>query len=187
VRGLAARFYLFGDTTPASFVVQNAVNGVVKEQTQPAVAQGRVRLQVPPQVVVLLALLLNCRAETVPAQRTTATIVDSNVVFISFLLMLVFLSYSKSKTGPSGPICFSTAAPGIGCDEQNGVPVSIGKMQRQPLAQGLLTPQLPPHVVNPLAPLRNCRAETVPAQRTAETIAVKNMVFILVLMVGLLY
>jgi len=60
-------------------------------------------------------------------------------------------------------------------------------MQRQPLAQGLLTPQLPPQAVNPLAPLRNCRAETVPAQRTAETIAVKNMVFILLLVVGLLY
>jgi len=76
-------------------VVQKAVNGVVKEQTQPAVAQGRVRLQVPPQVRELLALLRNCRAETVPAQRTTATIVDSNVVFISFLVMLVFLSYSS--------------------------------------------------------------------------------------------
>jgi hypothetical protein len=156
------RYYLLGDTTPASFVVQNAVNGVVKEQTQPAVAQGWVRLQVPPQVVELLAPLRNCRAETVPAQRTTATIVDSNVVFISFLLMLVFLSYSKSKIGPSGLGYFNTAAPGIGCDEQKGVPVSIGKMQRQPLAQGLLTPQLPPQVANPLAPLRNCRRKPFP-------------------------
>ena len=75
--------------------MQNAVNGVVKEQTQPAVAQGWVALQVPPQVVELLALLRNCRAETVPAHRTTATIVASNVVFITFLLMLIFLSYSK--------------------------------------------------------------------------------------------
>jgi hypothetical protein len=94
--GGIVRYYLLGDTTPAGFVVQNAVNGVVKEQKQP-LTQGWVALHVPPQVVELLALLRNCRAETVPAQRTTATIVAINVVFISFLLMLVFLSYSKPE------------------------------------------------------------------------------------------
>jgi hypothetical protein len=63
----------------------------------------------------------------------------------------------------------------MGCEEQNGVPVSIGNMQRQPVWQGLLTPQLPPQVAEPLASLRNCRAETVPAQRTPMTSAVKNI------------
>jgi hypothetical protein len=74
----------------------------------------------------------------------------------------------------------------VGCVEQKPVVDSNGKAQMQPLLQGLFAPQLPPHVVNPLALLRNWRAETVPAQRTAETIAVKNIVFILLLMAGLL-
>jgi hypothetical protein len=38
--------------------VQNAVNGVVKEQKQP-VAQGRVALHVPPQVVEVVTPLRN--------------------------------------------------------------------------------------------------------------------------------
>jgi hypothetical protein len=38
-----------------------------------------------------------------------------------------------------------------------------------------LTPQLPPQVAEPLASLRNCRAETVPAQKTPMTSAVKNI------------
>ena len=70
---------------------------------------------------------------------------------------------------------FSTVAPGMGCDEQKGVPVSIGKIQRHPLAQGLLTPQPPPQVIDRSASFRNCRAETVPAQRTPMTSAVKNI------------
>jgi hypothetical protein len=63
----------------------------------------------------------------------------------------------------------------MGCDEQNGLPVSMGNMHRQPVWQGLLTPQLPPQVAEAFASLRNCRAETVPAQRTPMTSAVKNM------------
>lgn len=42
--------YFPAGVTPASLVVQNAVNGVVKEQTQLEVGQGLVRLQVPPHV-----------------------------------------------------------------------------------------------------------------------------------------
>jgi hypothetical protein len=42
--------YLPGAVTPAGRVVQNAVNGVVKEQKQP-VAQAWVALHVPPHVV----------------------------------------------------------------------------------------------------------------------------------------
>src|ERR1051326_422883 len=48
----------------------------------------------------------------------------------------------------------------MGCDEQDGVPVSMGKMQRQPLLQGLLTPQLPPQVAVPFACICNCCAST---------------------------
>jgi hypothetical protein len=77
--------YFFGGTTPPSFVVQNAVNGVVKEQTQPLVAQGWVALQVPPQVNPL-APLRNCRAETVPAHRTATAITASDRFWIFFLM-----------------------------------------------------------------------------------------------------
>src|SRR6266700_1773468 len=52
----------------------------------------------------------------------------------------------------------------------------------QPAAQGLLAPQLPPHEARPLAFVRSCRAETVPAQRTAVTIAVSNTVLIFFIM-----
>jgi hypothetical protein len=121
------RYYLLGDTTPASFVVQNAVNGVVKEQTQPAVAQGWVALHVPPQVVELLAPLRNCLAETVPAQRTTATTVASNVVFISFLLMLVFLSYSKSKIGLQVRATSAPPRPELGATNKRASPSPLGR------------------------------------------------------------
>jgi hypothetical protein len=77
-------------------------------------------------------------------------------------------------------------APGMGCDEQNGLPVSMGKMQRQPVWQGLLTPQLPPQVAEPFASLRNCRAETVSAQRTPMTSAVKNIELIFFMIAFLL-
>jgi hypothetical protein len=80
--------------TPARCVVQNAVVGVVKEQTQPAVAQGRVALQVPPQVGTVAATLRNCRAETVPAQRTATEIAVRNI-FSILLPMIVFLSVTN--------------------------------------------------------------------------------------------
>jgi len=52
---------------------------------------------------------------------------------------------------------FSTAAPGMVCAEQNGLP------------------QLPPQVASALGLVCNCRAETVPAQRTAAAIAARNV------------
>jgi hypothetical protein len=70
---------------------------------------------------------------------------------------------------------FSTVAPGMGCDEQNGLPVSMGTMHRQPVWQGLVALHPPPQVAKPFASLRNCRAETVPAQRPPITSAVKNI------------
>jgi hypothetical protein len=50
IRALACCYFPEG-AAPASLVVQNAVSGVVKEQTQLEVGQGLVRLHVPPQVV----------------------------------------------------------------------------------------------------------------------------------------
>jgi hypothetical protein len=52
----------------------------------------------------------------------------------------------------------------------------------QPLLQGLFAPQLPPQVADPSASLRNCRAETVPAQRTPMTRAAKNIDLIFFMM-----
>ena len=66
---------------------------------------------------------------------------------------------------------------------QNAV-VGVVKEQKQLLGQGRVALQVPLQA-KPLGSLRNCRAESVPAQRTAETIAVKSMVFILLLMLGL--
>jgi hypothetical protein len=81
---------------------------------------------------------------------------------------------------------FTSDAPGMGCDEQNGLPVSMGKMQRHPLAQGLLTPQLPPQVARALVPECNCRAETVPAHRTPMTSAANNVDLIFFMIASLL-
>jgi hypothetical protein len=82
---LALSVRYFGDTTPAGRDVQNAVNGVVKEQKQP-LAQGRVALQVPPQVVEPWESFRNCRAETVPAERTAVIMAIRNV-----FLMILFV------------------------------------------------------------------------------------------------
>jgi hypothetical protein len=69
---------------PAGRTVQNAVNGVVKEQKQ-LEAHGRVELQVPPQVDPWTPLR-NCCAETVPTHRT-ATAMTANDRFWIFFFM----------------------------------------------------------------------------------------------------
>jgi hypothetical protein len=81
--------------TPASFVVQNAVVGVVKEQTQLEVGQGLVRLQVPPQVDPWKPFR-NCRAETVPAQRTPMASAVKNIDLI--FLFMTLSSCSRNLT-----------------------------------------------------------------------------------------
>jgi hypothetical protein len=83
--------YLLWGAAPASFVVQNAVVGVVKEHTQPATAQGWVALHVPPQVNPL-AWLRNCRAETVPALRTAMTMIQNRRGWMVFFMMFPFLA-----------------------------------------------------------------------------------------------
>jgi hypothetical protein len=77
--------------------VQKAVNGVVKEQTQP-LAHGWVALQEPPQVVEPLAPLCNCRAETVPAQRTPMTSAVKNIDLIFFMISCLLLRTEHSRT-----------------------------------------------------------------------------------------
>jgi hypothetical protein len=56
---------------------------------------------------------------------------------------------------------------------QNAV-VGVVKEQKQLLGQGWLALQVPLQA-KPLGSLRSCRAETVPAQRTPMTSAVKNI------------
>jgi hypothetical protein len=52
--------------------------------------------------------------------------------------------------------------------------------------QGTLTLQLPPQAPSILASACNCRAEIVPAQRTAAVIAANEKLWIIFLMIGLL-
>jgi len=61
------------------------------------------------------------------------------------------------------------------------VPLKIWQMQG-PL-QGLVALHVPVHVGRRLGFLCNCRAETVPAQRTAATMAARNAFFIVLLMI----
>jgi hypothetical protein len=84
--GLGVRCYFLGDTTPAGRDVQNAVVGVVKEQKQP-LAQGWVVLHLPLHVVGPCAAFRNCRAETVPAQRTAVSMAASNVILMVFFFI----------------------------------------------------------------------------------------------------
>jgi hypothetical protein len=74
-------------TTPAGRLVQNAVNGVVKEQKQP-LAQGWVALQRPPQAVDPGTPLRNCFAESVPAPTTARTMIVNKRVWVLFFMMI---------------------------------------------------------------------------------------------------
>jgi hypothetical protein len=70
----------------------------------------------------------------------------------------------------------------VGCVEQKPVVDSSGKAQMQPVAQGCTLLQLPLQAANPLLSVRNWRAETVPAQRTAVTVAASNVDLIIFLL-----
>ena len=137
--------------------------------------QGLVALHVPVQVGSRLGFFCNCRAETVPAQKTAIMMVANERFWMVFLMICPSFQLQEPDEGPVASSYFKTDAPGMGCDEQNGLPVSMGTIQRQPVWQGLVALQPPPQVAAPFASLRNCRAETVPAQRTPMTSAVKNI------------
>jgi hypothetical protein len=59
--------------------------------------------------------------------------------------------------------------------------------QKQPLAQGRVALQVPPHVVPPWVWIRNWRAETVPAQRTAVSMEASNVVLMVFFITALLF
>jgi hypothetical protein len=61
------------------------------------------------------------------------------------------------------------------------VPVRIWQMHA-PL-QGMVALQVPLHTGSRLVGVRSCRAETVPAQRTAVAIAARNVFLIVLLMI----
>ena len=61
-----------------------------------------------------------------------------------------------------------------GLPEQNPVPFEP-RMQKQLVMHPFLTLHEPPQVAEVFGPLRNCRAESVPAQRTAVTIAASSV------------
>jgi hypothetical protein len=63
----------------------------------------------------------------------------------------------------------------VGCDEQNPVVDSSGKAQMQPVEQGCTLLQLPLQAAKPLLSVLSWRADTVPAHRTAVTIAARNV------------
>ena len=66
----------------------------------------------------------------------------------------------------------------VGCDMQEPVVDSSGKAHTQPLAQGFVLLQVP-RQAKAVAPVRNWRAETVPAQAAAATIVVNNAILII--------
>jgi hypothetical protein len=66
-------------------------------------------------------------------------------------------------------------------DEPPVVPERIS--QRQPPVQGFVALHVPRQTGSRLACFCNCRAETVPAQRTAVAIAARNVFLILLLMI----
>ena len=107
-------------------------------------------------------------------------------LWMVFLMICPSFQLQEPNEDPVTSSYFKTVAPGMGCDEQNGLPVSMGNMQRQPVRQGLLTPQLPPQVAEPFASLRNCRAETVPAHKTPITSTAKNVDLIFLFMIAFL-
>ncbi len=110
------------------------------------------------------------RASDCPAHHSSSFLTGSNPAAGNF----AGLRPPAFDTGLMCPIYLITVAPGIGCDEQNGLPDSMGKMHRQPLAHGLFTPQLPPQA-KCFGSVRSWRAESVPAHSTAVTINAKDI------------
>jgi len=119
---------------------------------------GWVALQRPLQTPIRPALLCSCRAETVPAKRTAVTIAASNVG-VTLLLMIALLSVPQPQffcgCGLSGPGSLTQALT---------VPKS---WQMHPPRHGLVALQVPVQAGNTLGFVCSCRAETLPAHKTA--------------------
>ena len=181
---LRSSYFFGGLTGPGSLTHAPEVPVNIWQMQGPL--QGLVALHVPVQVGSRLGFFCNCRAETVPAQKTAIMMAANERFWMVFLMICPSFQLQEPDEGPVASSYFKTDAPGMGCDEQNGLPVSMGTIQRQPVWQGLVALQPPPQVAEPFASLRNCRAETVPAQRTPMTSVVKNIELIFFMIAFLL-
>jgi len=144
--------------------------------------QGMVALHRPLHTPISPGLLCNCRAETVPAHKTVITRATESVALV-FLPMVALLSSKRART-PRHPLpsyLFGGLTGPGSLTHPPVVPLKIWQMQG-PL-QGLVALHVPVHAGNSLAFICSCRAETVPAQRTAVAIAARNMFFNLLLMI----
>jgi hypothetical protein len=144
--------------------------------------QGMVALHRPLHTPISPGLLCNCRAETVPAHRTVITRATKSVALV-FLPMIALLSSKRAADAEASVSSYffgGLTGPGS-LTHPPVVPVKIWQMQG-PL-QGLVALQVPVHAGNSLAFICSCRAETVPAQRTAVATAARNVFLIVLLMI----
>jgi hypothetical protein len=133
-------------------------------------------LQEPWQAAKPFASIRNCRAESVPAQRTAVTNAASNVFLIRSLFMAFSFPICRSSGRTFKSSYFARLTAGGLMHEPN---LSLAGMeQKQSMLQGDCLLQMPPQKKLVAAWLRNCRAETVPAQRAAATIVARNTVLI---------
>ncbi len=143
---------------------------------------GWVALQRPLQTPIRAGCLCNCRAETVPAHRTVITRAAKSVALI-FLPMIALLSSKRAADAEASafPNYFFGGLSGPGSLTHPPVfPLNI--WQRQGPLQWTVVLHVPLQTGSRLAGVCNCRAETVPAQRTAAAIAASN-VFLIVLLI----
>ena len=144
---------------------------------------GWVALQRPLQTPTAPGCFCNCRAETVPAHRTVTTRAAKSVVLI-FLPMIrsPFKQKSSGLREHPLPSYFFGGLSGPGSlTHAPDVPLKIWQMQTPP--QCFVALQVPVQAGNTVDFFCNCRAETVPAQRTAMAIAARNVFLILLLMI----
>jgi hypothetical protein len=175
--------YLAGALSPVGCDEQNpVVDSSGKAQMQP-VKQGLTLLQLPLQAAKPLLSVLNWCAETVPAQRTAVTIAARNVDLSILLLMVapVLKSQPWVNAGELHSTGFAGGLTGPGSlTHAPEVPLKIWQMQT-PL-QGFVALQVPVQAGTRLGFFCNCRAETVPAQRTAVTITASKVLLLVLLL-----
>lgn len=136
--------------------------------------QGCVLLQAPRQAAKPLLSVRNWRAETVPAQRTAITNVVSNVVLMNFLFILSLVcNFAWPEVRNLESSYFAGLNAGGRMHEPDLVPA--GMLQKQSMLQDMCLLQMPPQKGLVVAWLCNCRAETVPADRTAVTNVTSNV------------
>jgi hypothetical protein len=138
---------------------------------------GLVALHVPTQAGNKLAGVRSCRAETVPAQRTAAAIAASSVFLI--VLLIIHSPFSVRLMRAFACCYFPEGATPASFVVQNAVVGVVKEQTHLELVeiQGRVALQVPPQV-DPWTPFRNCRAETVPAHRTATAMTANDRFWI---------